>query len=103
MPNIYAYHYTTADEIAFLSGMLTGKAQSWGSVKAVNGWRGHGPSMDGFRRYAQLVLDDMRAYPETVDVERVKKWIRAALADLAAPTAHPAVLAGDVDMDGAAE
>ena len=99
MSNVYATHYTTADEIAFLTGMLTGKAQRWGSVKAVNGWRGHGPSMDGFRRYTQLVLDDMRAYPETVDVPRVKAWIREKLGDL--PAAHPAVLSGDGDMDGA--
>ena len=102
MSNPYATHYTTADEIAFLTGMLTGKAHTFGG-DITHGWRGRGPNPDGFRRYAQMVLDDMRAYPPTVDVERVKKWIRAALADLAAPTAHPAVLAGDVDMDGAAE
>ena len=102
MSNPYATHYTTADEIAFLTGMLTGKAHTFGG-DITHGWCGRGPNPDGFRRYAQMVLDDMRAYPPTVDVERVKKWIRAALADLAAPTAHPAVLAGDVDMDGAAE
>ena len=102
MSNPWATHYTTSDEIAFLQGMLTGKAHALGADVS-HGWRGRGANPDGFRRYAQMVLDDMREYPPTVDVPRVKAWIRAALAEMAAPAAHPAVLAGDSDMDGAAE
>ena len=98
MSNIYATRYTTADEIAFLQGMLTGKAHFFGNNTVTHGWRGKGANPEGFRRYAQIVLDDMRAYPATVDVPRVKAWIREKLA---APAAHPAVLVGDGDLDGA--
>jgi hypothetical protein len=101
MSNIYATRYTTADEIAFLQGMLTGKAHVFGNNTVTHGWRGKGANPEGFRRYAQMVLDDMRAYPDTVDVPRVKAWIHTGLADMAAPAAHPAVLVGDGDLDGA--
>jgi hypothetical protein len=99
--NIYAEHYTTSDEIAFLTGLLTGKAHALGA-DVTHGWSGRGVSLQGFRSYAKIVLDDMRTYPDTVDVPRIKAWIRAALADMPA-AAPPAVLAPDGDMDGAAE
>ena len=102
MSNAWACNFTTTDEISFLTGMLTGVAHTWGSRTTQHGWTGRGANPEGFRRYAQMVLDDMRAYPPTVDVERVKAWIREKLADMPAAT-HPAVLAPDGDMDGAAE
>jgi|ERR1035441_9815649 hypothetical protein len=102
MSNIYASHYTTSDEINFLTGMLTGKAHVFGNNTITHGWSGRGANPEGFRRYAETVLSGMRTYPPTVNAERIKAWIRAALADMPAAT-HPAVLAPDGDMDGAAE
>jgi hypothetical protein len=76
----YNHNYNTADEIAFLTGLLTGKATNR-QFRCTNGWAGRGANPEAFIRYARLVMSGTRAYDPTVDLAEV----RAAIARMAPP------------------
>lgn len=73
--------YNTEDEIVFLRGLLTGQASHY-ITSCRNGWTGRGARPDVFRRYADLILNDRRAWDSTVDVPVVKAAVREMLAGL---------------------
>ncbi len=75
--NRYEHAYTTADEIAFITGLATGRV-AVGRVSTDAGWTGRGANLPAFQQYAQLVMSGMRAYDEGVNVAAIK----AALLEL---------------------
>lgn len=69
--NSYNYAYTTADEIAFITGLATGRASA-GRVRCDDGWAGRGANKSAFEAYAELVLNGMRSYDAGVNVRAVE-------------------------------
>lgn len=69
--NRYEYGWTATDEIAFITGLATGRA-SVGRVRCENGWANRGANLSAFREYARLVMSGMREYDKSVNVDAVK-------------------------------